>query len=129
MFDKTKDKSAEQKPLTYWQRKDLEKAVEAKKKRNIFLSRRSGEEGGTSYQTSRASFMGGEVESRSRVSLVGQNSEGEVGRSAVGRVRSKLGFAKAATKSTKTGFAKSTIRASAGGTPASRSSSRPLGFN
>lgn len=123
-------KKIEDKPLTYWQRKDLEKAAEAKKRRNIFMSRHSGEEGGTGYETSSSIFVGGQVTSRSRVSMVGRNNEGEVGRAAVEGVRSKLGFAKAtADKSSKTGFAKSTIRNSAGGTPASKISSRPFGLH
>lgn len=92
------------------------------------MSRRSGEIGGTAYKTSKTSFAGGEVESRSRVSLVGKNTEGEVGRSAVGKVRSKLGFAKGAPGSQPTGFAKGEARASATGAPLNKLLNRPPGF-
>lgn len=123
------NKKNEAKPLTYWQRQDLEKQSEAKKKRNIFMSRRSSEEGGTAYETSQSIFIGGKVQSRSRISLVGRNNEGGVGQAAVEGVRSRLGFAKAAEKSAKSGFAKNTVRNSASGTPGGKSSSRPLGFH
>ncbi|HTX86744.1 MAG TPA: hypothetical protein VMC41_01595 [Candidatus Nanoarchaeia archaeon] len=122
----TKD---EKKPLTYREKEEAEKMAEQKKKINIFLSRRSGEQGSTGYQTSRSAFAGGEVESRSRVSLVGGVTEGEVGRAAVGKVRSQLGFAKGKYGSTKTGFAQKKDYTSASPTPGSNPPSRPLGFH
>lgn len=124
IFSKPKSKTLEDKPLTYWQRKDLERTAEAKKKRNIFMSRRSGEEGGTGYETSSSSFVGGQVVSRSRVSFVGGRPEGGVGKSAVEAVRSKIGFAKGSVESMKTGFAKGGV-----GNSSSKPPVRPLGLH
>ena len=128
MFELTKKTIKDEKPLTYREKVKAEKMAEQKKKINVFLSRRSGEEGLTGYQTSRSAFAGGEVESRSRVSLVGGTTEGEVGRAAVGKVRSRLGFAKGMYGSTKTGFAQKSDYASASGTSGSKPPSKPLGF-
>jgi hypothetical protein len=115
-------------PLTYRQRMEAEKMAEAKKRKNVFISRRSGETGGTAYEASKTTFAGGEVESRSRVSLIGR-TEGEVGRAAVGKVRNKLGFAKGLYGSAKTGFAQKSDYNSASARPAGKASSRPLGFH
>jgi len=117
-----------EKPLTLREKNEAEKMAEQKKKINVFLSRRSGEESATGYKTSRSSFAGGEVESRSRVSLVGGSNEGEVGRAAVGKVRNKLGFAKGLYGSTKTGFAQKKDYSSASGMSNSQPPTRPLGF-
>ncbi|MDD4902257.1 MAG: hypothetical protein PHE24_03905 [Patescibacteria group bacterium] len=128
MFSPAKKIAKEGKPLTYREKVEAEKMAEQKKKINIFLTRRSGEEGVTGYRTSRSAFAGGEVESRSRVSLVGGTTEGEVGRAAVGKVRSKLGFAKGRYGSARTGFAKKSDYASAAGTPGIKPPAKPLGF-
>jgi hypothetical protein len=129
MFGLTKKTAkAGDEPLTYREKVKAEKMAEQKKKVNIFLSRQSGEHGGTGYQTSRSTFAGGEVESRSRVSRVGGPTEGEVGRAAVGKVRSRLGFAQGSYGPTKTGFAQKKDYGSAAGTPASKTSGKPLGF-
>jgi hypothetical protein len=129
MFADAKKTIGADKPLTAREQQKADKLAEQKKKINIFLSRRSGEENSTGYQTSRSAFAGGEVESRSRVSLVGRNNEGEVGRAAVGRVRNKLGFAKGRYGSTKTGFAQKTDYASASGLSGAKPPTRPLGFH
>jgi hypothetical protein len=121
-------KNAEEKPLTYRQKVEAEKMAEQKKKINIFLSRRSGEQGSTGYQTSRSTFAGGEVESRSRVSRIGGSTEGEVGRHAVGKVREQLGFAKGRYDSAKTGFAQKKDYTSASGLSGSQPPTKPLGF-
>ncbi|MDD5527858.1 MAG: hypothetical protein PHO56_02670 [Patescibacteria group bacterium] len=128
MFGQAKKINKDEKLLTYSEKAEAEKMAEQKKKVNIFLSRRSGEQGSTGYKTSRSSFAGGEVESRSRVSLVGGSTEGEVGRAAVGKVRSRLGFAKGAYGSAKTGFAQKSDYASATGKPADKPPTKPLGF-
>jgi|WetSurMetagenome_2_1015567.scaffolds.fasta_scaffold91364_3 hypothetical protein len=117
--------SKNQPPLSYWQRLEAEKLVENKKRRNVILSRRSGEIGDTAYATSRSSFAGGEVESRSRVSLVGNSATKETGRIGFGGAKIKTGFAQ---KIPKSGFAKG------GDIPtndnsASKPPVRPLGFN
>jgi len=130
MFGDIKKDQSAAKPLTASEQKKMDKAAELKKKVNVFLSRRSGEESGsTGYRTSRSAFAGGEVESRSRVSLVGGTTEGEVGRAAVGKVRNRLGFAQGAYGSTKTGFAQKKDYQSATGSPASKPPSRPMGFH
>ena len=123
-------KNTEEQPLTIREKRDLEKMAEQKKKINIFLSRGSGEESRTGYKTSSPTFAGGQVQSRSRVSLVGQNNEGEVGRAAVGKVRGSLGFAKGGRYgSTKTGFAQKSDYNSAVSRPGTAPSNRPLGFH
>jgi hypothetical protein len=129
MPSETKKIAAGEKPLTAREQEKADKLAEQRKKINIFLSRRSGEEGATGYQTSRSAFAGGEVESRSRVSLVGRNNEGEVGRAAVGRVRNELGFAKGRYGSTKTGFAQKSDYTSASGVSGVKPPERPLGFH
>ena len=119
----SEQKDQENQPLTYSEKKDLQKAAEQKKKVNILLSRRSGEEGLTGYETSTTTFASGrQVQSRSRVSLVGRNIEGDVGRHAVGKVRSRLGFARSGRYGdAKTGFAKKDDYNSATPRPASSS--------
>ncbi len=128
MFGPVKKNEKEEKPLTYREKVEAEKMAEQKKRVNIYLTRHGGEEATTGYQTSRSAFAGGEVESRSRVSLVGGITEGEVGRAAVGKVRNQLGFAKGKYGSTKTGFAQKSDYASASGNAASKPPSKPLGF-
>jgi hypothetical protein len=129
LLGKTKNKSAEEKPLTYWQRKDLEKATEAKKRKNIFTSRLSGEEGGTGYETSSSSFVGGRVVSRSRVSFVGGRPKVRVGKSAVESARGRVGFAKGSVESMKIGFAKGGGSNSARGNLLNKPISRPFGLH
>lgn len=130
LFGKSKSKTAEEKPLTYWQKKDLERATEAKKRRNIFMSRRASEESGTGYETSSSSFVGGQVMSRSRVSFVGGKQEGGGDfKSSIESARNKVGFAKGSVGSAKTGFAKGSTSNSSGGNQSSKSASRPLGFH
>lgn len=53
----------------------IRKAEEAKKKMNIFMSKRSAEEGGSGYQTSSSSFAGGSVQTRSRVGALDKGKE------------------------------------------------------
>jgi hypothetical protein len=123
-------RNVEERPLTIREKRDLEKMAEQKKKINVFLSRGSGEESRTGYKNSSTAFAGGQVQSRSRVSLVGQNNEGEVGRAAVGKVRGGLGFAKGGRYgSAKTGFAQKSDYNSAVSHPDSTPSNRPLGFH
>ena len=114
--------------MSYREQVEAEKLAEQKKKINIFLSRTSAAQGGTGYQTSRSAFAGGEVESRSRVSLVGGVTEGEVGRAAVGKVRNRLGFAQGRYGSNKTGFAQNKDYKSASAASGANPPSRPLGF-
>ncbi|HTW96791.1 MAG TPA: hypothetical protein VMD74_04015 [Candidatus Methylomirabilis sp.] len=112
--------------LTFWQRQQAERLAKAKIKRNIAMYRRSGELGATAYEKSKTTFAGGEVESRSRVSLVGKTEKG-VGRAAVAGVRDRLGFARATRGGPPSGFAKQE-RLSATGKSSSNLPNRPLGF-
>jgi hypothetical protein len=126
MFGQTNKTVKDEQPLTYREKVKAEKLAEQKKKINIYLSRSSGEQGSTGYKTSRSAFAGGEVESRSRVSLVGGTSEGEVGRHAVGKVRNRLGFAKGAYGPA--GFGQSKDLSSNSGVASIKPPTRPLGF-
>ncbi len=82
----------------------VRKAEEAKKKLNIFLSRRSAEEGGSGYQTGTGSFAGGDVHTRSRV---GALDKGKEERSSVLGLNNKKvgGFALGSTANAGRGFA------------------------
>jgi hypothetical protein len=82
----------------------IHKAEEAKKKLNIFLSKRSAEEGGSGYQTGTGSFAGGDVQTRSRVGALDKGL-GERG-SALGLGQKKVGgFALGSTANAGHGFA------------------------
>jgi hypothetical protein len=116
----TEPKKQEERPLTISEQKEQIKMAEQKKKVNVLLSRRSGEESSTGYQTTTTTFAGGHsVQTRSRISLVGRNTEGDVGRHAVGKVRSRLGFAMSGRYgAAKTDFAKNKDYGSATARPA-----------
>jgi hypothetical protein len=122
MMDQDKKKSL----LDFWQRKAVERMAEAKRRRNVISSRRSGEISKTAYATSRKSFAGGEVESRSRVSTVG-NSLSDRGNSATfGKVKiGGVGFAQRNSSFPQSGFAKGKD-VSAG---VNKPPTRPLGFS
>lgn len=82
----------------------IRRSEEAKKKLNIFLSKRSSEQGGSGYQTSSSSFAGGSVETRSRVGALDKGKE-ERG-SALGLGTKKIGgFALGSASSSGGGFA------------------------
>lgn len=111
------------------------KAAEQKKRVNIFMSRRSAAldeasgSGATGFETSRSKFVGGEVESRSRVSMVGREAS-RVG-SAIDSVRKKVGFAQGRPSAGGPGFAKGLggVKKSfaQGSGPAAGAASRPSG--
>jgi hypothetical protein len=131
----SEQKKDENRPLTISEKKDQIKMAEQKKKINILLSRRSVEESKTGYQTTTTTFAGGHsVQTRSRISLVGRNTEGDVGRHAVGKVRSRLGFAMSGRYgAVKTDFAKNKDYGSATARPANSAlggstPSKPIGF-
>jgi len=133
----SEQKNEEIKPMTISEKKEQIKMAEQKKKVNILLSRRSSEENQnrTGYQTSTTTFAGGHsVQTRSRISLVGRNTEGDVGRHAVGKVRSRLGFAMSGRYgAVKTDFAKNKDYSSATARPANSNlgggtPGKPIGF-
>jgi hypothetical protein len=130
MLGETKNNPVANPPLSAREQRRADKLVEQKKKINIFLSRRSGEENSTGYQSSSSAFAGGEVKSRSRVSFVGrENNEGEIGHGAVENVRNRLGFAQGGgCNSAKSGFAQRSGCASTTKASGSNRLSRPLGF-
>lgn len=74
--------------MTTMEKRHLERKEEAKKRRNVFTSRRSAEEsanagqvrGRTGYVESTGEFASGEVTTRTRVSFVGRNKIGTVSR-------------------------------------------------
>lgn len=82
----------------------IRRAEESKKKLNVFMSRRSAEQGGSGYQTSSSSFAGGAVETKSRVGAVDRSKE-ERG-SALGMGQKKIGgFAMGSPSNSGSGFA------------------------
>jgi hypothetical protein len=121
MFGQTLKKDVEEKPLTAREAAKAEKLAEQKKRINIFLSRSSGEEAKTGYQTSRSAFAGGEVESRSRVSRIGSGSDGRTGGYAGAGIGTRAGFAKGSLGN------KSRVP-SLGGSSAMKPPTRPLGM-
>jgi hypothetical protein len=126
----TKKPAKEEKPLTIREQREAERRAEQKKRVNIFLTRGSGESGATGYQTSRSAFAGGEVESRSRVSHIGSDNEGQSGLFTAGKVKNKPNSASGAFggQVVKTGFAQSGKTAPPTGTGANKPPVRPLGF-
>ncbi len=87
----------------------IRKTEEAKKRMNIFMSRRSAEEGGSGYQSSSTTFAGGEVHSRSRVGALDKGRE-ERG-SAMGLGDKKAGgFALGSASNSGRGFALGSAR-------------------
>ena len=128
MFGPTKKNPADEKPLTIREQREAEKKAEQRKKVNIFLSRSGGgEQGSSGYQTSRSAFAGGEVESRSRVSFIG-NFEGKSKESAFGKAVAGAGFAKGSSGKVNTGMAQNKNRLPSSGSAGLKSPSRPLGF-
>jgi hypothetical protein len=94
----------------------IRKAEEAKKKLNIFMSKRSAEEGGSGYQESSSSFAGGSVQTRSRVGALDKGKEErgsalafgqkKIGGFALGSAsNSGRGFALGQAKDSQKGFA------------------------
>jgi hypothetical protein len=126
MFNSSTKKSTDEKPLTYWEKKQFDKAAEKKKRVNIFLSRGSSsvETGSTTYEKSTGAFAGGKVESRSRVSTEGGSSE-----------KSKFGMGKGLGSSSGvtnrgggTSFAGGTKMSSLGKGSSATPPRKPLGF-
>jgi hypothetical protein len=99
MFNQSTKKDQEAKPLTYWEKRALEKQAEAKKKMNVMMSRRSAEassgSGGSGYSSGTAKFASGAVQSRSRVGLSGSD-EGES--NPFNPLKKEAGFAKKMSK-------------------------------
>jgi hypothetical protein len=82
----------------------IRRAEESKKKLNIFLSKRSADQGGSGYATSSSSFAGGAVETKSRVGAIDKGKE-ERG-TALGMGQKKIGgFALGSASSSGGGFA------------------------
>ena len=82
----------------------IRRAEESKKKLNVFMSRRSADQGGSGYQTSSSSFAGGAVETKSRVGAMDRGKE-ERG-SALGMGQKKIGgFAMGSPSNSGSGFA------------------------
>jgi hypothetical protein len=116
-------KNNEAKPMTIREKNEAAKLAEQKRKVNIFLSRRAGEESRTGYQTSSSSFAGGAVKTRTRVSMVGRDNEG-----GAGKAQRRVGFAGREGDSSRVGFAKKNEYGSATSRPGSSPAVKPMGF-
>jgi hypothetical protein len=120
----------DEKPPSYWDKKKIERAAVKRKRVNIFLSRTSGNEtGATTYEESKGTFIGGTVQSRSRVSTEGRDV-GAAGKSKFGRAGTNLGSSTGVTsRGGKSGFAQGGSKMSSLGKGSSNlPPRRPLGF-
>lgn len=80
----------------------IRRAEESKKKLNIYMSKRSAEEGQSGYETSSSSFAGGAVSTRTRVGALDKGKEER--RSALGQ-KKMGGFALGSASNAGSGFA------------------------
>ncbi len=134
---------------TRMEKKMMRRKQESKKRRNIMMSKRSAEESGgisssggaTGYEESTGEFAGGQVRTKSRVSMVGRKADKNESGTALGGAKkkgfalddpgSKRGFAggKGASGPSKGGFAgKPSKKSGLGGPSTPGGGGRPLGF-
>ncbi|MBD3247954.1 hypothetical protein GF382_01530 [Candidatus Falkowbacteria bacterium] len=141
MTDKHSNSKAEKKPLSRMEMRKLKKEEEMKKKRNVYDSRRSSEEtggfssyGATAYEESTGKFAGGDVRTRTRVSMIGRPQAEATSKKGPGRP----GFAMGMSNKNKNPFAKSqkagksvsnnTVSQTGKTSPPGAGGGRPLGF-